>query len=127
LDFREELPDGCPPEAAHDGGCGTAYRLVPTAKPVPSDFASNAAKKETCPETCDPCRWASCSLFTDLNTIQKKRKTFKKLRKFHFAAEMTIKSGSGLLMQEGSHIDFWMFASFDPIGAIADVKALPDA
>jgi hypothetical protein len=72
----------------------------------------------------DPCRWASCSLFADLDTVAKKRAAFKKLRKYGYAAQIKIASGSGFLLENRGHIDFWMFDTFDPIAAIVQVKDL---
>ena len=70
-----------------------------------------------------PCRWASCSLFTDIDELAKKRRTFKKLQKFPFAAQLEIAANSGALLGK-KHIDFWMYDTFDPVAAIVDVKAL---
>lgn len=123
MGFLETLPPNCPPKAAHNGGCGSAFRFVSCAKPAAVDFASNQAKGETPHPEADPCRWASCSLYTDMATVQKKRK-LKKLKRYPFVAELSIASGSGYLVQEGTHIDFWMSDTFDPLKAIVNVKAL---
>jgi len=126
MKFREQLPTGgppCPPPKAHDGGQERAFRFIPTATPVAADFASNQAKQEPLPLGVDPCRWASCSLYSDMETIKKKR-LLKNLQKFAFVAEIKIAAGSGLLLLTGKHIDFWMFETFDPIAAIVQTQAL---
>ena len=126
MGFRETLPtDGapCPPKEAHTGLCDSAFRLIPSKNPVSADFASNRAKEELLPPGVDACRWASCSLYCDLATVIKKRK-LPKLKHYLFAAELKIKAGSGFLLQGGTHIDFWMFDTFDPIKAIVQIKGL---
>lgn len=124
MGFKEQLPDACPPREAHEGACEIAFRLVPSKTPCLDDFASKAAKAEPLLPGACPCRWASCSLYVDLGTIEKKRKTFKKLREYPFAAQMRIKAGSGRLLQEKAHIDFWMYDDFDPIESIVEIKGL---
>jgi len=124
LGYREKLPADCPPGTAHDGECGEAYRLLPNKVPIAADFASNAAKQEAIPPGADPCRWASCSLFTDMDALNKTRTTFKKLRKFKYVAQVKIVAGSGRLLVENTHIDFWMFDTFDPMTSIVHVTEL---
>ncbi len=79
MGFREMLPTGCPPPNARDGAFEVAFRLVSTVNPDVSAFESHAAKQEPLPPGVTPCRWASCSLFVDLETVAKKRNAFKKL------------------------------------------------
>jgi hypothetical protein len=124
--YRENLPaKNCPPAESHEGECGEAWRLLPAKKPTAADFASNAAKGEPLPRPdADPCRWASCSLFTNMDALIRSRNTFKKLRKMAFAAQVKIVTGSGRLLVENDHIDFWMFDTFDPLAAVLDVREL---
>ena len=56
-------------------------------------------------------------------TVQKKRK-LKKLRSYTHIAVLKIGAGSGYLIIANSHIDFWMFESFDPVAAIVRVEGL---
>jgi hypothetical protein len=125
--FLEQLPDACPPDGAHDGGCGAAFRLTAGPNPTIGDFASNAALGEPLPPTVDPCRWASCSLFPRLDIIEKKRKAFKKLRKFKFVISLNIGAGCGKLIEDTTHIDFWIYDTFDLKTAVISVDSLPDA
>jgi len=91
--------------------------------PAPDHFASNQAKGETPPPGFDLCRWASCSLFGDMATVQKKRK-LPKLKNYPFIAELKITAASGRMMEKSAHIDFWMSETFDPITAIVQVQVL---
>jgi hypothetical protein len=121
--YREKLPAACPPEAAHDMACNEAYRLLPSASALTDHFESLAAKGIPMPPGMDPCRWASCSLCCDMETVRKKRK-LKNLRKYTHVASMKIAVGSGMLLIRGGHIDFWMYDTFDPISAIVRVTGL---
>ncbi|WP_407193222.1 hypothetical protein [Bradyrhizobium sp. STM 3566] len=122
--FKERLPVNCPPSGSHQNGHQGVYRLCSTNPPTATDFLSAAAKNEPAPPVVDLCRWSSCSLFTDLATVKKKRSTFKKLQKYGFAAVMTIPPKSGHSEQANAHIDFWMFDTFDPVNAVTKVETL---
>jgi hypothetical protein len=97
--------------------------------PSPSlqDFASKAALREPLPPKLDACRWASCSLFPSLDVIDKKRKAFKKLRLYKYAVKLDIAGGSGKIIQDETHIDFWLYDTFDHKRAIVSVEFLGDA
>jgi hypothetical protein len=125
--FLEKLPDACPPADAHDGACSDVYRLAVGSSPTLDDFASKAALGEPLPPRQDACRWASCSLFPSLAVIEKKRKAFKKLRLYKYAARLNIVAGSGRIIQDEFHIDFWLYDTFDHLKAIVSVEPLPDA
>ena len=124
MGFREKLPSDCPPRGCHQNGHLIAFRLCLSAQPSVTDFASEAAKDVAVPEGVDLCRWSSCSLFTDLDTVKKKRNTFKKLKKFVHVAELAIGPKAGHSLESNKHIDFWMFDTFDPIAAIVRVETL---
>jgi hypothetical protein len=56
-----------------------------------------------------------------------KRKTFKKLRAYKYAAKLNISAGSGRIIQDESHIDFWIYDTFQPDKAVVSVEPLPHA
>jgi hypothetical protein len=127
MGFRETLSNDCPPADAHEGACACAFRFVLTETPTATDFASYAARGKPLPDgigVC-ACRWASCSLFLDLETVRKKRK-IKSLQKYRFVAELKIAAKSGRMKELYGHIDFWMYDHFDPLSAIVVVKDLDD-
>ena len=124
MGYREMLPVACPPDAACDMAVQKAFRLLPSNAPLSSHFDSEAAKGKLMPPSLnDPCRWASCSLFCDMETINKKRK-LKNFRQYTHVACLNIVAGSGMLLRIGHHIDFWMYDTFDPIKAIVHVRNL---
>jgi hypothetical protein len=118
------LPVACPPAAACDIACEEAYRLLPSDRPQPVDFDSEAAKGKLMPLGMnDPCRWASCSLFCDMETIKKKL-NLKNFRKYTHVARISVAAGSGMQLRIGRHIDFWMYDTFDPLKEIVHVGSL---
>jgi hypothetical protein len=123
--FRETLPNDCPPSDAHDGGCASAFRFVPADPAIAANFDSYAAQGKPLPVGTDvtPCRWASCSLYSDLATARKKRK-LKSLKKYRFVAELRIPAKSGKMKEVSGHIDLWMYKDFDPIAAIVLIRDL---
>ena len=123
MKFREALPTACPPNHAVETAQPSAFRLISSANPQSSDFDSNAASKPA-PLGCDPCRWASCSLYTNLETLKMKRETFPKLRKMAFYAKLSISENCGKSVVENNHIDFWMSDKFDPVKSVVAVAQL---
>ena len=124
MKFKEALPASCPPNHALGGACESAFRLIETAKPLATDFASSAAKKLPKPLKVDDCRWASCSLFATIELLRTKQKVFPKLRKCNFYVEIKIPANAGRHVTENGHIDFWMFTSFDPLAVITKIAAV---
>jgi len=117
----EELPDQCPPAKALDVGIDEAFRVIPFENPTLDDFKSYAAQKKRAPPGVDLCRWASCSLCVTKEQATILAGKLPKLReKDPHVVKLSIKKGSGRSMKNysGTHIDFWMFATFNPLTAI---------
>lgn len=109
LTYAEELPDQCPPSDAIEGVVAKAYRLCEHIHPLPSDFASKAAREEQLPNGEDLCRWSSCSLYEKASSLRK----YKRLRaKYPYMAELSIPEGVGRWAISGKrgHVDFWRYA-----------------
>jgi hypothetical protein len=124
--FLEKLPNGCPPPTAHDGACEIAFRFVLNEAPGTDAFASQAAlasEGEKPPAGVDLCRWSSCSMYLDMETVAKKRK-IKSLQKYPFVAQLKIQAGSGHILENNKHIDFWMYDTFDPLAAIVVINGV---
>lgn len=123
--FREVLPDSCPPEDATTNGHEVAYRLIPGGKAVDGHFDSHCAMGKPCPPELSPCRWSSCSLFESRATALKQFKLPKVRKRFSHFAILKIAPGSGYSVhKESGHIDFWMFANFNPVNAITGVEPI---
>lgn len=118
-EFMEDLPGCCPPDEALLQGYDEAWRFVTTDPPTQGDFQSLAAVKPP-PPTVDPCRWASCSLFsTKAAALQK----LPKMRvRFKFLAKIRITEKCGFTDLKNFHIDFWRFKTHVPL--VLEVEAL---
>ena len=124
MDFRELLPDNCPPEDAHMGGYEVLYRFVPATPATNGDFDSHAAKGKAPPPTVDPCRWSSCSFFRSRKDALSKLKLPKAKARFSHFAVVNVPQGSGYSVEKSGHVDLWMFSTFDPVSAIVKYEEL---
>lgn len=112
------MPSGatCPPPEASPPERQKVIRFVASAAPSAQDFWSHHALGKMKPPEVDPCRWASCSVFTTQPAINKLPSI---RRRFKFFVEMEIDETSGVIKSGmGGHIDLWMFSAFDPLQAI---------
>ncbi len=126
MQFAEALPPQCPPNDAEDIPLVAVYRLVQTQQPSPKDFLSHAALGRPHGHGMSACAWASCSLVLDA-LVQIKR--WPRMRdEYHFAVKLSVPKGAGLSKgkKDSNHINFWPFASFDPISVIKEVITLPE-
>lgn len=127
-EFAEVLPDQCPPTDALAKFNFNVVRLVPGSQATYADFASHAAKGMAIRGDCDPCRWASCSLFLapdrDLKGPTPVMK-LPRLRNLCYLAFLTVDGSSGQCLPGArGHLDFWMYASFAPVEAVTKVERL---
>jgi hypothetical protein len=121
-EFMEELPPCCPPDTAVLKGYAEAWRFVTSNTPVASDFRSGAAIKAA-PPNVDPCRWASCSIFTTKDAAIATITKLPKLRaRFGFLAKISITEKCGFTDLQGFHIDFWRFKTYVP--NVLEVEAI---
>lgn len=124
MEFKEDLPEACPPADAEMEARVGVYRLLSSAVAVDEHFYSHAKLGigHGCP--CE-CQRSACSLFSDKKRVRDIAKRFPKTRKKTHIAELDIPSGSGYLSENGKgHINFWMFAGFDPLMHIVGVEEL---
>lgn len=118
--FAETLPNGCPPSDAIESDGRMAIRLLKSPNPTEKDFYSHAKLGKRKPESVSFCVWASCSL----SSIQSATNLPKlpKLRGKDYYTKIILKKESGMLkVSDSGHIDFWMYATFDPVGASTGV------
>ena len=122
MEFKEGLPDQCPPAEAVDNEWDEIYRLLPTKDYNADHFKSHAELGKSChPNVCS-CRWASCSLVFDTTAALKK---FPRFKKYNWAARMEIPKGSGMSQKTNkNHVDFWQKKSFDMTDAVKEVVAI---
>ncbi len=121
MNFKEELPEKCPPASAKDVEHLKVLRFVDCAEVKVEDFHSHRALGLQIKGATE-CDLAACSLFTCT-----KSKGFIRARKFprlrnKAVAVLDIPEGAGLsLINSDGHVNFWMYNSFDPLSAVTEV------
>lgn len=119
-EFKEKLPKQCPPIDAEDRSYDEIWRALPETTPKPEHFLSKAATETCTLPDIDPCRFASCSMFTTKNSASKIL-GFPKYRNGALA-KLNLPVGAGLSKKKKQHVDFWAYAGFDFVGAILEIK-----
>lgn len=122
--FAETLPNECPPIDAIDQALKPAFRIVDGSTVNGEHFKSHAAKGMSPPTNLDACRWASCSLFLEKEAAIAMTKLPRKRMAAPHIAELSISAGSGCSKVNSStkHVDFWMYAGFDPTKALIKLE-----
>lgn len=122
MNFRENLPEQCPPDDAADVSYSSLWRLVSAQEVCAGDFDSHAKLGKVPPNrSVDLCRWASCSFFTNKAGVQNLVALPKMRAKYSWAAEVAVPVGAGVSKLHNSHVDLWLWSSFDPLAAIVTV------
>jgi hypothetical protein len=124
IEWRESLPDRCPPDDASEPAGQTLIRLVVGETPGQCEFASHTALGIPCHDDSLLCEWASCSMF--LPSYEKHRikglLKYRRLKKKTHVAFVQIDKDSGKVqIKDSKHVDLWMFKSFNPVDNIVKV------
>ena len=113
--FREHLPEACPPLDAQEPSNLVVYRLIPDLPAVALHFASHASLGKKMPGGIDPCRWASCSVFASMESVNDLRK-LPKFKLYKWAIKLVLGSEAGRVKSgEAGHYDWWIYSGYDPI------------
>lgn len=118
------MPNSCPPSDAVDAEIARAYRLVANNPPTANDFASKAQMGEVVTFGADPCKWASCSLFSKIKPLMK----LTRLRaEYPHLMALSIPAGFGLHVanERTGHIDFWRYSG-KCLSSVATLAQVPD-
>lgn len=118
MNYREPLPDGCPPDDAEEiTERRIVYRLVRTNPPTDDDFRSQRAEKPDAKFHNLPggeCQARGLSVFS------RRRDAERQLKKAHFRGwrlcEVTLDQGAGRIHRwstRGSHYTWWPLDDFD--------------
>ena len=114
--FAEALPKGCPPEEATTVTHFTVYRLVESASPAETDFASHALRW---PEKYGKkCREHAVSVFSEQGSLARLLEMPVHAKKK--MARLTLVPESGRVQQTGkdvTHYSWWRYAAFDAVAA----------
>lgn len=120
--FWEHLPEQCPPEEAVEQQIDLAFRVV-FSNPVKLEhFKSHAALGRPKPPKVDNCRYSSCSLFTSKEAAKSIARLPRMRAKHPFVAHVTLPQGAGVWVAQRDHIDFWLYAEFDPLTSVSLVE-----
>lgn len=127
IQWREDLPDGCPPADATPAPTTVLLRLVPSKKVVDDDFRSHMALGYPPPKVGDLASWASCSMFlTSYESHRLKGLTkFPRLKHMSCVAYIEVDETSGCArISPSKHVDVWMYSNYSPASSVANVVDL---
>jgi hypothetical protein len=117
LDFKEKLPDDCPPEGAVYDALINVCRFLPFSPPKSDkNFQSHAALGKEIGNATE-CKATSCSLFKFSHIAKQAMKigAFKNMK----VAVLNIPKGAGAHVNgKRGHISFWMEKDFLPVNAV---------
>lgn len=115
MSYREELPPGCPPEAAKEIASATVvYRLARTAPATLDDFKSQRAEKpDAVFRGVTECEARGLSVFTERRDCEKALKLPR--MKGRWICPVRLETGAGTIQQtfQPSHHTWWPLAAFD--------------
>ena len=116
MNFREPLPDHCPPEGAEEiSKPSQVYRLVRTDPPTECDFRS---QREENPNRqfrdITECQVRGVSVFTDRKDAEERASRLPRFRGY-FICRVHLEEGAGYIQKtgQGSHHTWWPLADFD--------------
>ena len=113
--FRDELPDGCPPDNAYKIRRETiCYRLVHNDPPTDDDFRSQRTLEPNRDFGVPECRARDLSIFTQVADAVRVVQRSRNLRGAKLA-QLTLNQGAGYIKQTGgrSHHTWWPYKAFD--------------
>lgn len=125
--FRENLPQNCPPDDAGPLNSQTLVRLVQGPTVSEADFDSQDKLGYECTIDGGECEWASCSMF--LPSVPKHKleslTKYKRLRNKRHIAYISVDENSGVAkVGHSKHVDLWMFETYLPSSKVINVVGL---
>ncbi len=113
--FRDELPEGCPPENADKIRRETiCYRLVHNDPPIADDFRSQRTLEPNRDFGVSECRARGLSIFMQAADAVRVAQRSRNLRGAKLA-QLTLNQEAGYIKQTGSrsHHTWWPYKAFD--------------
>ena len=113
--YREELPDGCPPQDAKEIVDEIiCYRLVHHEPPTEEDFRSQRALQPNKDFEVPECQARGLSVFMKPSDARKKARRSRNLRGTK-VAKLTLTHGAGYIQKTGrnSHHTWWPYKECD--------------
>ncbi|MBI4569901.1 MAG: hypothetical protein HY719_16030 [Planctomycetes bacterium] len=121
MNYREQLPEGCPPvESEEIASPREVFRLARTNPPTDDDFRSQRAEKPRARFNVDECRARGLSVHADIADSRHLRK-LPSLRDRPHVCRVRLNAGAGRIQQTGapSHHTWWPARDFDILPACA--------
>ena len=115
--FRDELPEGCPPENADKIREETiCYRLVHNDPAIVDDFRSQRTLEPNRDFGVSECRARGLSIFMQAADAVRVAQRSRNLRGAKLA-QLTLNQGAGYIKQtgSGSHHTWWPYKAFDTL------------
>lgn len=117
-EYRDELPPGCPPDAAEEPTIPIeVFRLVHNNPPTADDFRSQRTEHPTARFTVDECIARGLSVWVEFESARNARR----LPKFKNAliARLRLGAGAGRMMQtfRQAHRTWWPYKGYDIAGS----------
>lgn len=113
--WKETLPEDCPPADAKSPNNESFYRLVTQAPPLESDFYSNRKLFPLMRFNTSECVARSVSIFNCIKSCRQIRKL--PAHKNKLVAKLTLPVEAGLIKKSGrpKHYSWWIRKDFNPI------------
>lgn len=126
IQYKEELPDGCPPPDAEDIHDVVFYRLVKSHPPTEEDFTSLKAQNQTKNHKSHECEACALSVFVELSGAVELLKL--PTQKGKQIAKLKLGSNTGKhkrTFNRPHHHSWWIYNSFDPLACCEAVQIEP--
>lgn len=112
-EFREQLPEGCPPDDSSSPADGMdVIRLVRQNPPTEADFQSFRAINPAKPVSVSECEASGLSVFTDIDDAERKRKLPRLKSTLPCIVRLTAQSGRIKQTGQPTHHTWWPSAQF---------------
>jgi len=116
IQYKEELPDGCPPLDAEDIQSIVFYRLVESHPPTEKDFLSQKALNPSINHKSHECEAHAVSVSVELNGAQDLLKL--PTQKGKLIAKLNLGGNTGKhkrTFARAHHHSWWIYNSCDPL------------
>ena len=125
MNFKEPLPDSCPPSQVKAPPNAALWRLISGTHVTPSDFESNAAKYPGRAYK-DPCKARAVSLATSLDACRSIVKLpYPNVHGRTHAVEVKHEPAAGVWdHNDTSHVSYWVAATANPLALTGAVETL---
>ena len=114
MNYREPLPEGCPPDTAEEiAAPREVFRLVRSSPPTVDDFRSQRAEKPDAAFQVTECQARGLSVFAERRDSEKALKL--PTLRGRLICRLRLETGAGRIQQIGrpSHHTWWPLAAFD--------------